>query len=305
MLTISFFNKPSWVCLRIFAVVALVCGGALLIGCQSQTPTVELAFAPGSQDIVEGRQLVQGVAACGFCHGVTADPGSPLSGGRAFVDSFGEVQASNITPSNTGLAGWDTDDLLRLFRSFESKSGRKISSELHANYQWLSDRDIYRISSYLQSLEPVENLVEPRSVGFLARNTTGLFMSEPKVSGYVPDLSPRFALQRGRYLVHNVARCQLCHATPDGIFSSEVLFGSGGFAPIVGNEREVPNISGSVVAGIGTWDAEQLLKFLSTGATADGGFVDPASCPVGFFRNAARPDLEAMVSYLRSLPGEE
>ena len=53
------------------------------------------------EELSRGKYLVEGIAACGSCHGAFRKPGAPLSGGVPFNDRFGVLLAPNITPSRT------------------------------------------------------------------------------------------------------------------------------------------------------------------------------------------------------------
>ena len=68
---------------------------------------IESISVPTDREFVEkGRALVRGMAACGFCHGASADPASALQGGRTITDIYGAVVVPNITPARSGIGAW-------------------------------------------------------------------------------------------------------------------------------------------------------------------------------------------------------
>ena len=281
--------------------VVLAC---LLLSC-STPGSVRLALAPTPALVSEGSRLVAGVGACGFCHGATAAPNAPLSGGRVFSDSYGEVTASNLTSSASGLKAWDVNDLLRLFRTRMTPDGREISAELHAGFEWLADQDIYAVFAYLKQQPPVELEIEHRWISFFDRNTVGWWVSEPSVAGYVPAISERFPVQRGQYLADHVARCGSCHNTPGTLFTGGRYLGGGTGIAEEGKELPAPNISASEDFGIGGWTEAEIVKYLAAGVTPSGRFVDQRACPIPYFRNARRDELEAIAAYLKTVPAVE
>lgn len=172
-----------------------------------------------------GEYLVKHVAACGVCHGTKpGEPSAPLSGGRPMRDSYGSVNAANITPSrDTGIGGWNIFDLMRAIRASIDREGRPLSNDLHASYRWMSDQDAKAISLYLLSQAPIEKAVERRRLGGFERNTWGLIPQHHEVAGYVPAPVENESYQYGQYVAQNVSGCVNCH-TQGGLRGGERLF---------------------------------------------------------------------------------
>lgn len=256
---------------------------------------------PGAEKhIARGRELTLGLASCGFCHGIEPSPASPLAGGRAFFDSYGEVRAPNITVSESGIGSWNPNELITAFRGNLGKDERLLSTEVHAGFEWISDNDLISIIAYIQSLPPIDNEVSRRELSFYQRNTTGMFEKRRTVEGYVPDFDPRHAVQYGQYLVDHVARCASCHSSPATLLTSSVYLGGGEIQTERG-KKAAPNLTGALNYGLGAWDEKDIVGYLRTGNRPDGSSVDPAFCPVGFYRNASETDLFAIAKYLKSL----
>jgi mono/diheme cytochrome c family protein len=109
------------------------------------------------------------------------------------------------------------------------------------------------------------------------------------------------AIERGAYLVNEVAHCGDCHTPRDDmgkLDSSKHL--QGGPTWITSKiafkkwHKTTPDITAS---GLATkWTEERLVKFLSTGEQAD--------MPMPAYR-LTKEDATAVTAYLRSLPGKK
>jgi cytochrome c553 len=170
---------------QIPSVVTLLLSVLILVtpGCTRHEP-IEVTAPTNREAIERGRELVTGIAACGFCHGETASPNALLSGGRAIIDSYGEVSAPNLTPHATGLKGWGAVDVVQAIRSGVNKEGERLSPDAHKGYAWMSDTDVYGIVAYLQTMPPIQNQVERRESGTF----DGMFEKDRTMTGYVPDI---------------------------------------------------------------------------------------------------------------------
>ena len=119
----------------------------------------------GSDPVELGRYLALNVMSCSDCH-TPLDPetGAPmfdflLGGGQAYEGPWGLVYAGNITPHETGLEGWETEDYERVFREGVRIDGRRLVFMPWQDYASTSDEDLAAVIAYLQSLEPVDNEV--------------------------------------------------------------------------------------------------------------------------------------------------
>lgn len=273
----------------------------LLLSCSKEEVVLPQVFPQGTAELNRGRELVRGLAACGFCHGIQADPQAPLAGGQLLTDSYGDVRAPNITPAKTGIASWTPAHIMTLFRRNKRPDGASIAPEAHVGSEWMADSDLVAIAAYLGAQAPVENEVQARTIGFVDRNTTGFFHTDKEVPGFVPAIDPRSAVQYGQYLVDNIAHCGSCHHTADSVFSNGEYLGGGREIKNSFGEKIAPAINGSNEYGIGSWSESQVLDYLRSGRTPQGRVSDPNFCPISFFKNASEVDLKAMAAYLRSL----
>ena len=119
----------------------------------------------GSDPVELGRYLVNHVMSCGDCH-TPLDPetGIPnremlFAGGQAYEGPWGIVYGGNLTPDETGLAGWEFEDFERVFREGVRIDGRRLVLMPWQDYVTVADDDLAAIVAYLQSLEPINNEV--------------------------------------------------------------------------------------------------------------------------------------------------
>jgi len=272
-----------------------------ILGCSEDKPPI-LRQVEGEMYSKRGEMLVKSFAACGYCHGQTSSPDSPLSGGRPFVDDYGEVNAANITPSKTGIGGWTTTEIMQAVRNSVDRDGNEISQDVHYGYLWMSDEDLLSIVGYLRTLPPYENEVSRRYVSFISRNTTGFWKARKKVNGYVPSVPTRERTAYGAYLVDHVAQCGLCHNSPSTLFSGEGYLAGGKRIVRDDEEKSAPPLDGSAGSAIASWSEGDIVQYLKTGLTPSKKQVDSRFCPYNFYRNAPDTELGAVAAYLKTVP---
>ncbi|MBN8548764.1 MAG: cytochrome c [Deltaproteobacteria bacterium] len=274
-----------------------------LVSCWSEPPPTIIRAQAQPEVIARGRELVKGLAACGVCHGETPNPSSILAGGRIITDEYGEVQATNITPSASGIGNWQDEDVIRAIRASIRPGGNWISADMHRGYEWMSDEDALAIVSYLRTLPPVDKELQRRELSFVDRNTKGFFDSRPEIRGYVPSIDPKNVVEYGQYLTDHVARCGGCHHSPASLLNAEQYLAGNRLVKTDLGEKIAPSITSSRIYGLGEWNEAMIVKYLKTGLVPDGSVTDPNFCPTGFFRNASDADLMAIARYLRTVPG--
>ncbi len=281
-------------------ITAIAIGLLFLVGCSSPPEPIPLTNLDPSY-AGRGEYLVKSLAACGFCHGESADPDAPLSGGRAQLDNYGEAVAANLTPHKTGLKKWNLPTIVTAIRNSVGRE-EDFSPAFHRGFEWMSDTDAISIGAYLQSLPPVDHAVERRSVGFFTRNTVGIFeATAAEVPGYVPSMDRSEETRRGEYLVNNVARCQRCHNSPGSVLENEKYLAGGGTTKVGNEEKMTPGLIGEGGFSISGWSESNIVHYLRTGQTQDGRQVDTTFCPVNFYKMAEERDLMAIAKYLKSV----
>lgn len=268
----------------------------LLSGCY--TPSSDVVTEPDGVNVVErGRHLTRSLAHCGYCHGMQPNSSTLLSGGAAPADTFGEINAPNLTPAKSGLLGWRVPEVVAALREAKGRGDRKLSPEAHRGYEWMSDADAVAIAAYLRSIQPIEKNLERREVGFWERNTVGFFTKTKEVAGSVPSVSSKDPKGMGKYLTHHIARCAECHTSPVSFLGGTDLFAGGREI----KRGEETRFSPSLLEVSSSWSTGEIVQYLRTGKNTEGNSVDPRFCPVNFFREADESELQNIALYLKSI----
>jgi mono/diheme cytochrome c family protein len=120
--------------------------------------------------------------------------------------------------------------------------------------------------------------------------------AEPSATG--PGL-----LERGRYLVEDVAACGLCHTTPAANGRPDAAMAQAGGRIFEGRglRAVAPNIAPAPETGVGRWTEAQFADAMRNGRRPDGSRLGPPM-PVEAYRGISDRDIAAMWAYLRSLP---
>jgi len=107
------------------------------------------------------------------------------------------------------------------------------------------------------------------------------------------------ALERGKYLVHDVAMCVQCHSprSANGELNEHTLL-HGGRVAVTSPYPDLPwAFMAPRLAGIPGWDPDDLTTLLQTGRRRDGSSPRPPMPPFRMHEDDAR----AVVAYLSSL----
>ncbi len=276
----------------------LACATASLSS-RARTPDQQ-AFA----EIERGRYLVA-VADCAACH-TRPGGGAPFAGGRPIETPFGNVIAANITPDKeTGIGAWTDDDFDNAVRRGVRPDGSRLYPAMpYTSYTKMTREDVSAMRAYLSTVLPVRNEVHsdalpfPFNIRFGMRVWDYLFFD---AGPYVPDGSKSAEWNRGAYLVQGPGHCGACH-TPKNFAgadeSGEFLQGAnlqGWFAPDITNDDR---------RGLGRWSVGQIVKYLKTGHNAISGATGTMSEEIAMASSLMTDgDLEAIATYLKSLPG--
>lgn len=284
------------------------------ISSKEEVPMPDVTASDDPAVLERGRYLVYGPAQCSACHGAyepsvptgnTSDV--PLSGGRAFdFGGMGVVWAANLTSDpDTGLGARSDAEIARAIQNAVLPDGT-VGAMMAFDAANLSHEDLTAVVSFLRTLDPVKNQVPSNDLNLAGRLAFKAF-------GGGPDLSPAPAgvpaadepsLERGAYLVTDVAGCLSCHSpmTAKGGWRPIEPVGGGGmpspddFNP--GMEHAGPNLTAHPTAGV-------------TGRLDEDAFVVRMRAPRQYpgsrmpWENYARmtdADLRSVYRYLRSLP---
>lgn len=282
--------------------------------------TLSITAAAAESPVERGRYLVNGILACGNCHTPKdADgrpiPGKELAGGGITLDLFPFAgTAPNITPDvATGIGNWSAQEIkVAITRGERPDHGRLAGQPLGLPmwvnfYKALLPADLEAVVAYLRSLPAVPNVIAPPS------------RSLPVARDSYPDAEAGFTerdllnpVRRGAYLVA-IGHCMECH-TPMRLGKTlyEHALGAGGKAFTPAMVRGLPstwpgvvspNVTAHPEAGLGRWQDAEIKRAIAEGIGRDGRKLQP---PMAFdwYRNLNSADLDAIVSWLRTLPAK-
>ncbi|RAJ00494.1 cytochrome c [Chitinophaga skermanii] len=126
---------------------------------------------PSQQDTVAWGKYLTTISACNDCHntmkGNDPIPGMAFAGGRTFPMPCGNVQASNITPANSGIKNWTREMFIARFKAYADSSYQSPTltpQDFNTPMPWMmlskmSEEDLGAIYTYLQTVPAVENKV--------------------------------------------------------------------------------------------------------------------------------------------------
>ena len=249
-------------------------------------------------------EMVFAAMGCASCH---MDPDAlvlgELPGGQRFKTDFGTFFAPNISADiDTGIGSWsDLEVASAVLYGTSPDNAHYYPAFPYGSYGRANTQDIVDLIAYLRTLPAVSRKNTPHEIGFPfnVRASVGgwklLFASnEWAVQG---DLTPQET--RGRYLVEALGHCSECH-TPRNILGGldRTQWLQGAANP--SGDGRIPGITASQL----DWSDSDIVAFLTSGFTPD--FDTVGGSMVEVVENLAmlpRSDVEAIVAYLRRVPG--
>jgi mono/diheme cytochrome c family protein len=268
-----------------------------VIGCISAMLTTG---AVAETPLERGAYLVKTIGACGNCHTPKGARGVPIAdkemaGGFKFDEKPFTAYASNITPDpETGIGKWTDQQIIDAIRKGKRPDGSTIGPPMPIElYRDIAEDDVKAIVAYLRSLKPVKNKA-PKSVYRIPLPPS----YGPVTTAKTVSRSDKIAY--GAYLAGPIGHCTECHSTPDARGVADFKNGLGG------GGREFRGPWGVVVASnitpnnLGTWTDEEIKESITTGQRKAGPIKGPMA--IGFYKDIASSDLDAMVAYLRTMP---
>lgn len=289
----------KWIAIALASLIGLVLLVAITLysigrSTINQSYAVRHELEVGSPDSTlraRGEHLAETVSRCGSCHG------EHLEGLRIIEDpAFGTIPAPNLTRGSGGVGReYTTVDWERAIRHGVGADGRVLlgmPSEFFARY---SDGDLHALIAYLQDLPPIDNTLPERSVGLVAQILIGAGVYSPPAlvveheSIHSPAPPAGANGTYGEYLVH-IAACGECHG--------EALTGAQIPGPPPG-----PDLTPA--GPLGQWSEENFVRAMRAGVTPEHRVLDPTLMPWPRFSRMSDQELQAVWSYLQSLPDEE
>ena len=267
------------------------------------------AAAMGADDALleRGTYLMESIVACANCH----TPKDPASGeeieGMAYAGSFVitepgfKAYAPNITMDvETGIGDWTDEELIVGIRDGLRPDGTLIGPPMPSPfYRAMSDYDADAIVAYMRTIKPVENVVPKSKYNIPLPPNYG-----PKV-GTVPGVSKDDQVAYGKYVTNSLGHCTGCHTPLEkGQLDFErTNIGGRIFKNMagLGFTTVSSNITPHPVAGIGEWTDKEIKRAITKGISRNGRELAKAMA-FPYYKNISEEDLDAIVTYLRSLP---
>jgi mono/diheme cytochrome c family protein len=257
------------------------------------------AFGQAEAPLQRGTYLLNSIVACGNCHTQQTPqgpmPGMELAGGTRFEEGFGIAIAPNITPDpETGIGKWTDAQIIAAIREGKRPDGRIIGPPMPiALYRDISDDDVKAIVAYLRAVKPVANQVAKSEYKVPLPPAYG----PPVTSVAAPDKTDK--VKYGAYLAGPLGHCIECHSTPGANGAPDFVnnLGAGGLqfhGPW--GMSVAPNITPTTIGG---WSDADIKKVVTTGVRPDGRRIKPPMA-VGYYKNIAAADLDAVVAYVRT-----
>jgi mono/diheme cytochrome c family protein len=256
--------------------------------------------------LVERGRYLAVLSDCASCHTM---PGSnrPFAGGRPIETPFGNIVAPNITPDpETGIGSWSDEQFDAAVRKGLRRDGSHLYPAMPYNdYTKMSRDDVLAIRAYLNTVTPVRNAVVANTLPFPfnIRAAMGVWNALYfKEGDYKPDPKQSAEWNRGAYLVDGPGHCGACH-TPKTFLGGDKLDQYLEGAYLQG--WSAPDITNDARLGLGKWSKEDLVSYLKSGhnrvTAATGPMGEVVTLSTAFTTD---PDLNAIATYLKSLPGK-
>ena len=253
---------------RLFQIAVIVLGVLVLLGFGTvmyfqsrwplafpETPFPKIKASQDSAWIAEGKYLYLAVAHCNACHSAPGEYFHRLpedmeslqpKGGYAWeLGPLGTIRSRNITShAETGIGKWTDAELARVIQ-YGIKPDHMAAPFMFAVGP-MAGPDLTALISYLRTLPPVENKVEPTQFSWMGKvllqtALKGFIQPKPQDPGlvYVPRGEESEA--RGRYLANGPGMCFGCHS--ESAMSPELTIVGPRFAGNHGDRGSQPDPS--------------------------------------------------------------
>lgn len=255
--------------------------------------------------MLERGKYIFTIAGCNHCH--TAEDGTQLAGGRALETPFGIFYTPNITAHETaGIGAWSSEDFQRALQHGVSPDGSDYYPAFpYTSYTRMLTEDIRALHAYIVSLPVSEQPNRNHELDWFvswrlaAKAWKWLFFDGGEFQQRPAQSAP---WNRGAYIAEALAHCAECHTPRDffGALQTDMAYAGNRHGP---EDELVPNITSHKATGIGDWSQAALQDFLKFGELPDGEYTAGSMDPViEGIRHLTPDDLDALISYLRSLP---
>lgn len=276
------------------AVLILTAGIIYVITEQHWNTTYELknemVNVSDDQKVLDQGKHIFTIRGCVDCHGENL-------AGKIFLEDpvVGRIVATNLTQGEGGIGSrYSDEDYVRAIRKGVRKDGKSVLFMPSHEYQWIHQKDMDALISYIRSVEPVDsNLPEhkinlPMRAMYLVGGDIPLFPARVIDPEFVlPQDEPVTVRDRGRYIATS---CIGCHGKNY----------SGGVIP--GVPPTWPEASNLTPAGpLNTWSEADFFKAMREGTTPDGRQLKNEFMPYKLVGQMTDEELHALFVYLKSI----
>lgn len=255
-----------------------------------ERPEVRVAASTDSVAIERGRHIAESFGGCFGCHGENL-------GGQLVEDMgpIGALRASNLTSGNGGVGTDYTDSqLAQTIRWGVRPDGRSLVFMPTQEHNWWPDEDLVAVVSFVRSMPPVDNVVEPSRIGPLGKILGNLgvipWFSAQMVDPDAPREQVPAPEPTARYGAYLARSCSGCHGENF----------SGG--PIPGAPPSLPtprNITPHA-EGLAGWTFETFMAVVESGNRPDGTPLNPFM-PVAGIRAMNDTERTALWAFLQTV----
>lgn len=262
------------------------------IAAEALTPEAASALA-WERAVERGRHLVESRYSCSDCHGKDF-------GGGIMVDDpmLGRILGPNITAGRGGkTAQYTPADWDRIVRHGIKPDGKPAAMPSQ-DFQAMSDRELSDVVAYIGSRPAVDAIVAPPTlgpVGTVLVATGKLPLSADLIGDHMGRhaIFPPEAEVSVEFGRHVASVCMGCHAAD--LTGGKVPGGDPSWPPAA---DLTPSAD-----GLGVWSYEQFVDAMREGRRPDGTALQaPMAMVTTYTRNMSDTEMEALWTYLRSLP---
>ena len=219
-----------------------------------------------------------------------------MIGGHAFETPFGTMYTPNITSDKeTGIGNFTDEQLARAIRYHINHKNEAMVGFM--SYNAITDHDLTAIVSFLRTVPPIPNKVEPNDYNMLGKILMRFMVkpADPVIASIRPDTTAEY----GKYLAYHVTNCNGCHTQrgPMGNFTGEPF--SGGSAWDYDDAVYTsPNLTFDDSTGrISKWSKQVFIERFRAGKA-----LPNTPMPWGAYQNLTDDDLTALYKFLKNLP---
>jgi len=254
-----------------------------------QAESIEIP-EPTDEVLARGEYLTHYVGVCIECHGPT------LAGDNMIdVPIFAVVNAPNLTPGQGGTGNFTDEDFVRAIRHGVGPDGKRLLIMPSSDFANFSEEDLGAVIAYLKSLPPQDHVVDGNSYiigrALMVMSPSDFFEYEniDHTAPFPPAVEEGVTAEYGGYLA-SIA-CAGCHGTN---YSGRSFPGGG---------ETSANLTPAGPLADYTFD--DFLKVFHEGVALDGREIDTDNMPWATFGSMTDDDLEAIFTFLQTLPPQE